>query len=329
MNQRVEFATKGIDISSKTGLELGPLTMPTVKKDKNAKIFYLDHLSTEDLKKKYKDEPINPADIVDVDFVINGTIKQSVKKRKFDYVIASHVIEHIPNTIAWLAEIEEVLKDEGLLSLVIPDKRYTFDIFRHESEPSSVIGAYIDGIDRFTSEMVYDAWVNFMKDIDAPSIWRDPEYYTKIKPKHRWSENEALELAKRSASGEYIDTHCYVFTPVSFLKVVRSLISVNLINFTIEHFASTPENEIEFYVMLRKVTNWNDRLKQEELAKINRLIKDYDEDRIYISKIQELEQENDKLVHQLDLIKSSISWKIMKPLKYTKKLLKSINKPVR
>jgi hypothetical protein len=40
-----------IDLSKGKGLELGPLFSPVVTKDE-AKIFYVDHMSTEDLKKK-------------------------------------------------------------------------------------------------------------------------------------------------------------------------------------------------------------------------------------------------------------------------------------
>jgi SAM-dependent methyltransferase len=323
MNQRAKFATSGIDINTKTGLELGPLTMPTVKKGKGVKIFYLDHLSTDDLKKKYKDEPINPDDIVSVDYVMNGTIKNSVKSKKFDYVIASHVIEHIPNTIAWFREIEQVLNSDGLLSLVIPDKRYTFDIYRSVSRPSAVIGAYIDGISRFTAEMVYDASASYMKDIDAPSIWRDPEYYTKIIPKHRWTEKEALELARRSAAGEYIDTHCYVYTPVSFLEIMKALIQADLINFTVERFAPTPVNEIEFYIILKKIPKYTEEAKRKEITKINRLIKSNLEEPPYIKKMRELEVERDTLRNQLNLIKNGLLWRVSKPLRYSKQIIRN------
>ena len=40
------------------------------------------------------------------------------------------MIEHTPDLIAFLADCDAVLKDTGVLSLVIPDKRYSFDRFR-------------------------------------------------------------------------------------------------------------------------------------------------------------------------------------------------------
>ncbi len=85
-----------------TGLEIGPLTSPVVTKDQG-EIYYLDHLSTDDLRKKYVDDPsIDKSRIVDVSFVApDGDLSTACAGKQFDYVVASHVIEHIPNMIGW------------------------------------------------------------------------------------------------------------------------------------------------------------------------------------------------------------------------------------
>ncbi len=44
-----------------------------------------------------------------------------------DFVIASHVIEHLANPLAMLADIHRVLKTDGLLILLVPDRSRTFD----------------------------------------------------------------------------------------------------------------------------------------------------------------------------------------------------------
>ena len=44
-----------------------------------------------------------------------------------DFVIASHVLEHLANPIAMLAEIHRVLREGGLLVLLLPDRHLTFD----------------------------------------------------------------------------------------------------------------------------------------------------------------------------------------------------------
>ncbi len=44
-----------------------------------------------------------------------------------DYVIASHVLEHVANPIAALAECTRVVQPGGVLYLVVPDRRATWE----------------------------------------------------------------------------------------------------------------------------------------------------------------------------------------------------------
>jgi SAM-dependent methyltransferase len=45
----------------------------------------------------------------------------------FDYVISSHCLEHVPDTLRNLEEWLRVLKDDGCLFLVLPHRDRTFD----------------------------------------------------------------------------------------------------------------------------------------------------------------------------------------------------------
>jgi len=114
-------------------------------------------MSVPDLKKKYAAESAEFLEqIVPVDYVlVNNSLKETVKGEKFDYVIASHVIEHVPDIVSWLKD-SIYLKPNGILSLVIPDKRYTFDITRDESSPADVMGAYIERHTKASTASVYD-----------------------------------------------------------------------------------------------------------------------------------------------------------------------------
>src|SRR3954469_246806 len=135
----VEKALCQIDVARWSGVEIGPLTRPLVRR-REGRIFYIDHLPTEDLRKKYAyQHHIDVDKIVDVDFVWGERkLSECVGGRRFEYCIASHVIEHVPDLIGWLAEIDDILAPGGILSLIIPDSRYTFDILR---VPSTITAA--------------------------------------------------------------------------------------------------------------------------------------------------------------------------------------------
>ena len=115
MTNRQRRILHEIDIAHQKGLEVGPLTSPIVTKQLGD-IYYLDHLSTKLLKAKYKDDVIDEEEIVEVDYVLKNSLSSTLKGQKFDYVVASHVIEHIPDFTKWLQEIAGVLKDGGVLS---------------------------------------------------------------------------------------------------------------------------------------------------------------------------------------------------------------------
>ena len=116
-------------------LEIGALNRPFIEDMRTSdgrKIFYLDHMGTKELKEKYRqDTSVDTSSIVDVDFVCSdGNVPKAVGDQKFDIIIASHVAEHIPNFINWLQDLSRVLNPDGYIYLIIPDKRFTFDLER-------------------------------------------------------------------------------------------------------------------------------------------------------------------------------------------------------
>jgi len=67
---------------------------------KESKIYYVDHATTSELRKKYANEKVPIDEIVTVDYALhNKTLAEVTKGKKFYYIIASHVIEHVPDTI--------------------------------------------------------------------------------------------------------------------------------------------------------------------------------------------------------------------------------------
>ena len=96
------------------------------------------------LRDKYKNANVAIDRIEEVDYIWRGErLDELVQSRHcYDWVIASHVIEHVPDIVSFLIGSEQVLKPGGVLSLVIPDKRLCFDHFR----PLSTTGEMLDSV---------------------------------------------------------------------------------------------------------------------------------------------------------------------------------------
>ena len=196
------------------------------------------------------------------------TLKAVVGRKKFNYVLASHVIEHVPDMISWLKDIADVLRPEGILSLVIPDKRYTFDIIRSETRTSDIVGAYIDNLGRSSTAMIYDFAREYRKNVN-PSEVVSNLLTDASKLKRRYTLMETMKMVETNASRkEYVDCHCHVFTPYSFFEVIKELIRLNLLDYEVVSYHHTLSNGIEFYVSFKK-SNKSKPQKLQTIPRIN------------------------------------------------------------
>lgn len=240
------------------GLEIGPLHSPRLPKPFFA-VEYVDHASTEELRRKYADdgEMADRLDeIVDVDHVWSGDeplLFVVGHDTSYDFVFASHVVEHAPDMIGWLREIAAVLVDGGKLCLAIPDKRLCFDVNRDLTQMSDLVDAHLRGLKAPGYRQIYDFHSKIVA-VDAGALWAGTVDYTGTWRDDLDPDGWAMELClKHQATGEYIDGHCQVFTPGSFLDLYRRLVALDLIEYRIAEFLPTVENTIEFQVVLEKL----------------------------------------------------------------------------
>jgi hypothetical protein len=245
---RAATLTKNLKLE-KQGLEIGPLDKPIVPK-KGTRVLYADHLPTDKLRDKYRgDQLVRNDHIQGVDIVFGPSgIKDAVGRRRFNYVLASHVIEHIPNPLGWFNEIYEFMEPGGILSLAIPDKRYCFDRLRGLTTATDWIGAWLQKTTRPTPVQILDALSNEVNH-DGNGIWQeniDPDDLT-----HVCDPREALRVALEALdSNEYRDVHCWVFTPRSFCNLLRRLSVFGLLNFYVANFHDSVGHE--FFIQLQK-----------------------------------------------------------------------------
>lgn len=245
---RAAILTKNLELE-KQGLEIGPLDKPIVPK-KGTGVLYADHLPTDKLRDKYRgDENVNNEQIQGIDIVVGPSgIRDAVGSRRFNYVVASHVIEHIPNPLGWFNEIYGFMEPGGILSLAIPDKRYCFDRLRGLTTAAEWIGAWLQKTTRPTPVQIVDFLSNKVEHHGNITWAENIDLQDLI---HVWHPREALRIAVESLdSSEYLDVHCSVLTPRSFCKLLRELSVFGLFNFYVANFHDSVGHE--FFIQLQK-----------------------------------------------------------------------------
>jgi hypothetical protein len=199
------------------------------------------------------DASVKIEDIVDVDIVWGEKTLGEAVGSPVDYVVASHVIEHVPDLIGWLLEVRSVLKPGGILGLAVPDRRFTFDYWRTESGIGEMVEAYLLQYRRPSLRQIFDASLHGVpyNPVEAGSA---PEALRPLPDAVRSRMPEAYKLVKDVASNpRYVDAHCWVFTPQSFVDALDLFNRIGLFPYKIDAFFPTEPGQIEFQVRLRAI----------------------------------------------------------------------------
>jgi predicted SAM-dependent methyltransferase len=231
----------------------------------------IDHMSREDLLTKYKDHNVSLDNIEKVDYVWTGQTYAELtgKTKHYDWIIASHVIEHTPDLIDFLINCDAVLKDEGVLSLVIPDKRYCFDHFRPITSLSSIIDKHFSVNKIHSAGTVAEYFLNVVSK-DAAIGWHAHTEGT-FKLVHTIDDARNGMQAVREHQ-VYIDVHAWCFVPHSFRLLINDLYDLGLIAF--KEVSFYPTDGYEFYVTLSRQGAGMDKTRLDMLSFIEAEVKD-------------------------------------------------------
>ena len=263
---KVALLTAGADLAQARGLEIGPRNAPLIHKSAGP-VLYADYADAQTVRANLHGTTIDPASVLDIDIVTGGGKLAPLMPHPVDYAVASHVAEHVPDLLGWLADLHGALAPDGTLGLAIPDRRYTFDHARAESTIAEAVEAYLQQYTRPSLRQVFDsAWQSF--DITVDQAWRNDisergsaeQRATRLQP--------ALELVRRiHDSGAYNDAHCWVFTPGSFLTLLAQAARMDLLPFTLDRFHPTEQHGYEFYAVLRRADGDHAAATQHSIAR--------------------------------------------------------------
>ncbi len=233
----------------KLGLEIGPYDRPFFPRSDHPKIKYADVFTAAQLRKRAKSNAKrDPNKVETVDFVTaETTLTEIAEPDHFDFVYCSHVLEHVPDFITSLQEIETILKPGGLLLCAYPDRKFTFDIDRAPTDLATLIDRYDRKITRPDPETVYDYFTKF-RPVKVGYLWKK---IPGAKGKNPHDETKARAKAKL-AETEYVDVHCNLFTHGEFVEAMSALNRSGHLALEVVDFEKTSAPLNEFFFVLQK-----------------------------------------------------------------------------
>jgi predicted SAM-dependent methyltransferase len=232
------------------GLEIGPSYNPLLPKAQGFNVEVLDHASQSELIEKYRDEKsVDCTRIEHVDHVCDSRpFTETIGARgRYDFVVASHVIEHSPDVVSFLRDCEDLLRPDGVLVLAVPDKRYCFDVMRPVSTSGTALQAFHERRTRHQPGVIFDHMSSFAQR-GGISGWH-------VGDRRPLELSHGLDVAKvhfdagLTRTG-YTDMHAWCFTPSSFRLMVRDFNELGLFGLKEQAFRTT--EWFEFFVVLSR-----------------------------------------------------------------------------
>jgi SAM-dependent methyltransferase len=232
------------------GLEIGPGYNPLVPKSSGRRIETVDHATAAELRDKYRDEPLVDVSVIEeLDYVSDGRSLVEIinKPGYYDYIVASHVIEHTPDMLGFLKDCETLLRHDGALVLAVPDKRRCFDVFLPLTSTGMVLQAHVERRTRHTPGQIFDhiaykalraGTAGWGLGSDGPLTLVHDAATAHARFRHEVS------------STAYTDTHAWQFTPSSFRLILHDLHQTGELGLR-EQFFSEGDG-FEFFVSLSR-----------------------------------------------------------------------------
>ena len=237
-------------------LEIGPSHAPAAPKSGGWNTFVVDHTSREELKKKFAHVDVNLDAIEEVDGIWQGgPLQEAVPTQlrgSFDTLIASHVIEHIPDLAGFLVSAQQLLTATGVVALAIPDRRFCFDYFKPQTMTGDVLEAHVLKRSRHALHTVWNQTA-YSATWDNTIAWgqhpiREPAFMNSFA-----GAEAGLQTFSDAQSAPYVDCHSWHFTPAGFSLVVLELAQLGIIDWHLDELYGS--EGCEFFAFLRRGAN--------------------------------------------------------------------------
>jgi predicted SAM-dependent methyltransferase len=243
---RAALLLSDVDLNG-IGLEIGPLAHPLVPRSAGRRIFYADYACREELVlKSHSDPHVDVLAIPEIDYIVRSLNDYQSIEERFDYILASHVIEHTPDFIGWLKVVLGLLHESGRLVLAIPDKRYCFDCDRPLSTFGDALEAYFTKRSKPGFRQVFDGF-GMARQVTTQELWDG----TADTSRFMFSPEQAMATAKSVLEQDaYVDAHCWVFTCESFRDILMLAQSAGILSCRTVSYRPPQKYWNEFHITL-------------------------------------------------------------------------------
>jgi SAM-dependent methyltransferase len=247
LSLRQEIALAHVETTGR-GLEIGPAYEPLAPKRQGFNVTVLDHAPQAVLLEKYGTLPPEKLSAIEeVDCIWDGGPYRDTPglKPPYDYIIASHVIEHTLDPVGFLEDLSSLLTPDGRIALVVPDHRCCFDHHRPLTSVGQVIDAHYRPSAHRQAGAVFDNFAYHVS-LEGQLFWV-PEATGEFT--QTYSVDRAWEEALAAVEGpDYVDVHRWVFTPSSLELILATMSRIGWLNLRI--VGSHPTAGIEFFLTL-------------------------------------------------------------------------------
>jgi len=196
-----------------------------------ATVEYADVIPREEAIRRFPE--VDPSRIVHVDHLVDldSTGLSGFATGSFDFVVLSHVLEHLSNPIKAIEEAFRIIRAGGLALVAIPDMRFTFDKHRELTPFEHLEEDYRTGCTQSSD----DHYVSFLK---SAHPWVVSEDWKNI------GEHVARARARRE--------HTHVWDSDSFRSFMAA--SLALVAQRAEALYESPgdENRFEYFSIWQK-----------------------------------------------------------------------------
>jgi SAM-dependent methyltransferase len=179
---------------------------------------YVDRVDPGGLRREYPDIG---GKLITPDVVAEGS-RLPFAGNSLDFVIASHVLEHLPFPLAALNNWHQVLAPGGVLVMKVPDKRYSFDIRRNRTPLQHLVDEHRNPF-TFDKRAHFADWVEHVVGKERGSVPWEHETSRLMEIDfsihyHVWTDEDVRELLQYTRDAMKMSWRVALFLPARFYR---------------------------------------------------------------------------------------------------------------